>query len=84
MESVGNNVVKPGDYADKYGSKLSELNSSGKPLKAGVDYGDAPNTLNHERQPDLILAVGKEGPIGPATVENLEKVGYTTTKLKVI
>lgn len=78
------NVAQPGDHGDKYGSKLSDLNSSGKPLKAGVDYGDADRVKNAERQPDMILCVGKEGPIGPATVENLGKVGYTTTKYKLV
>lgn len=78
------NVNRPSDQDEiNTGGSLKGLNNAGKPLKSNVEYGGAPLTAQNLPQPEMILATGPEGPIGPATVDKLSSVGYKTEKVNV-
>jgi hypothetical protein len=83
-EPSGDNVAFPGDYSDKYGSKLNGLNNAGKALKADVDYGDAPLTLNSMPQPEINLMAQGGDNVLHISLDNASKFGYTVVKKSII
>ena len=84
MDNLGKaNVNNPGDQdVRNSGGSLSNLNNMGKPLKANVNYGEAPLTEQNQPQPDINLMTGPEGMSGPLSLDKASKL-YTVTKKQI-
>ena len=79
----GPNVNNPSDQdVRNTGGSLSNLNNMGKPLKANVNYGDAPLTQQNQPQPDINLMTGPEGMSGPLSLDKASTL-YSVTKKQI-
>lgn len=85
MDNLGKaNVNNPSDQdVRNSGGSLSNLNNMGKPLKANVNYGEAPLTQQNQPQPDINLMTGPEGMSGVLSLDKASKL-YSVTKKEIV